>query len=88
MTLQRKIINEIFNFITQNGHKTNHTKFLQSTTIFLAELFKGIDILVDKYSIKKPTNVEIVAFYRNGSFMPNQVIIQPMFKAFFLKIIS
>ena len=71
MKMQLKIIQDTLSFISKNGYETNHDKLLKSTSIFLAELFNVNYVLIDKYSLKKPTIAETVAFYSKGSFREN-----------------
>src|SRR3989339_1996704 len=71
MRMQLKYIEDTLSFISENGYETNHTKFLKSTAVFLAELF-GVDyVLIDKYSIKSPSITETVVLYGNGCFVQN-----------------
>lgn len=71
MKMQLKIIQDTLSFISKNGYETNHDKFLKSTSKFLAELFNVNYVLIDKYSLKKPTIAETVAFYSKGIFREN-----------------
>ncbi|MHB1195225.1 MAG: PAS domain S-box protein [Lutibacter sp.] len=71
MKMQLKYIEDTLAFISENGYETNHAKFLKSTVIFLAKLFNVNYVLIDKFSIKKPSNTETVALFGNGSFLPN-----------------
>ncbi|MDP2068006.1 MAG: PAS domain S-box protein [Lutibacter sp.] len=73
MSVPVKYIEDTLAFISENGYETNHTKFLKSTAVFLAELF-GVDyVLIDKYSLKTPSISETVVFYEKGILMPNIV---------------
>ncbi len=69
--MQLKLVKDTLAFISENGKETNQTKFLKSTTIFLAELFNVNCVLIDKYSLKRPNIAKTVAFYGNGSFKEN-----------------
>ena len=69
--MRLKYIQDTLAFISENGYETNQTKFLKSTSVFLAELFKVNYVLIDKYSLKKPNLAETVVFYGNGSFKEN-----------------
>ncbi|MFO7673200.1 MAG: PAS domain S-box protein [Lutibacter sp.] len=73
MSLQLKYIQDTLAFISEKGYEANNAKFLKSTAVFLAELFDVNYVLIDKYTPKTPTTVETVAFYANGSFLPNIV---------------
>lgn len=71
MEMQLKYIQETITFISQKGYEKDSLKFLKSTSIFLAELFNVNYVLIDKYSLKKPTIAETIAFYSKGSFREN-----------------
>lgn len=71
MKILQHYIQDTLSFISENGYETNYAKFLKSTAVFLAELFDVNYVLIDKYTPKKPTTIETVALYGNGSFMPN-----------------
>ncbi|MDP3358541.1 MAG: PAS domain S-box protein [Lutibacter sp.] len=73
MNVQLKYVQDTLAFISINGYETNHTKFLKSTAVFLAELFGVKYVLIDKFSLKSPFVLETVAFYGNGDFLPNTI---------------
>lgn len=73
MEMQLKYIKETLAFISENGYESHHEKFLKSTAVFLSKLFNIKYVLIDKYSIKKPTSLETVTFYGKGIFLPNIV---------------
>jgi PAS domain S-box-containing protein len=71
MDKQLKYIHDTISFISKNGYETDHIKFLKSTAVFLAELFKVNYVFIDKYSINTPDIIETVVLYGNGCFIQN-----------------
>lgn len=71
MSIQLKYIEDRLAFISKNGYQTNQVKFLKSTAVFLAELFRANFVLIDKYSPKKPKVAETAVLYFIGNFLQN-----------------
>ena len=73
MNIQLKYIQDTLAFISNKGYEISNHEFLKSTAVFLTELFNVNYVLIDKYSLKKPSISETVVFYGNGVLMPNVV---------------
>ncbi|HCE54083.1 MAG TPA: hypothetical protein DER05_03385 [Lutibacter sp.] len=73
MKIKQHYIKETIAFISEQGYEKDSSKFLKDTAVFLAELFGVNYVIIDKYSLMKPTIAETVAFYGNGDFLPNTI---------------
>jgi PAS domain S-box-containing protein len=62
------LINETLSFIEQNNKTVQNSSFLKNAAKHIAALFNISYVFIDKYSIKEPTILKSVVYYKKGIF--------------------
>ncbi|WP_456376384.1 PAS domain S-box protein, partial [Lutibacter sp.] len=72
MKKRLNLVENTLKYITKKNHEEKGSEFLKQVAKYLSDIFKVNYVLINEYSNQEPNIVKTIAFYGNGSLLPNR----------------